>query len=279
MVILWAAISCGGVMGLVVLWQRLGKMRQVLAAAHTQLAEAVAWRLQAEQSSTIREEQLANAKKIADKLTRESVILKEKLSRAGVEIREELRQTHTKVHELEEKLEHHQSQERALLAQLQGHDQTNKEFRQKLNEKLSEAEQQWNEQKAGYDEELRKARSEQRTAEQSLIRLKKEFRQREEQRLKVLAAEPKVKEPISDTAALEKMQGRLQQAEKLYQLMRSHKEITAERNDYLVTVCNILATAVIEHKQPETTKPETFGPLVSMAINLVRAQESAHAAQ
>jgi chromosome segregation ATPase len=283
MIVMWAAISVGFCFAVVVLWQRLGRVQTALAEAHSKLAAATAFRLQLESSISALNEQVGTSKKSSEKLQRECVALKEKLARASLERVDELRDAHGKIAELSDRLEHHHVQERALTAQLQGIDQSNREFRKKWEEKIASAEALLTEQKAGFQEQLAHLRREVRAAEQRCNRLTEELSERAEQReekRRALAEEKKreAKKP-TDEVELEKLHGRLNQAEKLYQMMRSHKEITAERNDYLVKICNILASAVIDYKQPETPKPDNFGPLVNMAIGLVRNQESAHAPQ
>jgi chromosome segregation ATPase len=220
------------------------------------------------------EASLSSEKKAAEKLAKEMALLREKLGKTQEELTLLIHTQRCSEEALQDKLAHHQAQEHALTAQLHAVDQTNKEFRLKYEEKFRELQASAAKEKASQLQEVARARQEAtraRTAERHL-----------EQELRQLKAQQQANSQESATHSQEKesLQHRLQQAEKLYQMMRSHKELTAERNEYLVKISRLLAKAVIERHEAATTdvgssEEETFGALVNKAIALVRPRETA----
>jgi hypothetical protein len=279
MVMIWAAILLACALALLVLWQKLQDATQQLAKLRAHAAENNAELHKEKDRRSLLEAALASEKKSSEKLHKDSAYLRDKLYKTTQEMQQSQQGGLNKLAEFEEKISHLRSQEQALTAQLQGIDSANREFRLKCEEKSRELEKTLIEERKRFQQELsllkheakdelRRAHAGQRRAEQELLQIKTQRKQ----------------ESTTQEGALkdqQQLQGRLQQAEKLYQMMRSHKELTAERNEYLVKVCQILAAEVIAMKDPTPAEQGdiAFGALVSKAINLVRAREPSHELQ
>jgi chromosome segregation ATPase len=273
MLILFAAISLSFAATTLYLWRRLQSLQAASAEFSAKVNASLDTQRSLEQQRALLNEELGKQRKANDKYLKEISSLKERLHKAASEQEQAQAATAHHLEALQEKLEHHRTQEQALTSQLQGIDQHNKELRLKWEARVAEAQQAASEEKTRASKEIAKARSELKQAQAAMQRLEQELKHLKEKP----KDPPKAKEAApQDAQDVEKLQGRLQQAEKLYNLMRSHKELTAERNEYLVKVCQVLANAVIDIKQPDHQKPEAFGALVSAAINLVRQQEAAN---